>query len=136
MLFLFLILDNLVDHLLMGLTYPNEAIKAAVCYLYGKLYSSPVGTERLSGHFEERLCGVFLNTLGCAQTKELQVNCLGKALLRRTARCRGRLRMRKKSLAGLDALMWVVPQRIFMLLVQSHQSFLLLHSNQAVQTRC
>ncbi|XP_064558379.1 meiosis inhibitor protein 1 isoform X2 [Zonotrichia leucophrys gambelii] len=69
--------NNLVDHLLMGLTYPNESIKAAVCYLYGKLYSSPAGTERLSGHFEERLCGVFLNTLGSAQTKELQVNCLG-----------------------------------------------------------
>ncbi|XP_032913536.1 meiosis inhibitor protein 1 [Catharus ustulatus] len=69
--------NNLVDHLLMGLTYPNEGIKAAVCYLYGKLYSSPVGKERLSGHFEERLCGVFLNTLECAQTKELQVNCLG-----------------------------------------------------------
>ncbi|NXU61665.1 MEII1 protein, partial [Horornis vulcanius] len=69
--------NNVVDHLLMGLTYPNESIKAAVCYLYGKLYSSPVGTEQLSGHFEERLCGVFLNTLGCAQTKELQVNCLG-----------------------------------------------------------
>ncbi|NXQ30695.1 MEII1 protein, partial [Alaudala cheleensis] len=69
--------NNVVDHLLMGLMYPNEGIKAAVCYLYSKLYSSPVGTERLSGHFEERLCGVFLNTLGCAQTKELQVNCLG-----------------------------------------------------------
>ncbi|NXH61294.1 MEII1 protein, partial [Rhabdornis inornatus] len=69
--------NNLVDHLLMGLTYPNESIKAAVCYLYGKLYSSPIGTERLSGHFEEKLCGVFLNTLECAQTKELQVNCLG-----------------------------------------------------------
>ncbi|KFP10286.1 Meiosis inhibitor protein 1, partial [Egretta garzetta] len=69
--------SNLVDHLLMGLTYPNEGIKAAVCYLYGKLYSSPVGTERLSAHFEERLCGLFLNTLGHAQTKELQVNCLG-----------------------------------------------------------
>ncbi|XP_054242777.1 meiosis inhibitor protein 1 [Indicator indicator] len=69
--------SSLVDHLLMGLMYPNEAIKAAVCYLYGKLYSSSVGTERLSAHFEERLCGLFLNTLGCAQTKELQVNCLG-----------------------------------------------------------
>ncbi|NWU44972.1 MEII1 protein, partial [Hylia prasina] len=69
--------NNVVDHLLMGLMYPNEGIKAAVCYLYGKLYSSPVGTEQLSGHFEEKLCGVFLNTLGCAQTKELQVNCLG-----------------------------------------------------------
>ncbi|NXG57823.1 MEII1 protein, partial [Hemiprocne comata] len=69
--------SNLVDHLLMGLTYPNEGIKAAVCYLYGKLYSSPVGTEQLSAHFEERLCGLFLNTLGRAQTKELQVNCLG-----------------------------------------------------------
>ena len=93
----------------MGLTYPNEGIKAAVCYLYGKLYSSPVGVERLSALFEERLCGLFLNTLGHAQTKELQVNCLGKALLRETARCKGRLRMRKKSLAALGALMWVVP---------------------------
>ncbi|NWR38095.1 MEII1 protein, partial [Tachuris rubrigastra] len=69
--------SNLVDHLLMGLMYPNEGIKAAVCYLYGKLYSSPVGTERLSAHFEERLCSLLLNTLGCAQTKELQINCLG-----------------------------------------------------------
>ncbi|KAK2512693.1 Mei1 [Columba guinea] len=69
--------SNLVDHMLMGLTYPNESIKAAVCYLYGKLYSSPVGTERLSAHFEERLCGLFLKALGRAQTKELQVNCLG-----------------------------------------------------------
>lgn len=98
-----------MDHLLLGLMYPNEAIKAAVCYLYGKLYSSSVGTERLSAHFEERLCGLFLNTLGCAQTKELQVNCLGKVLLRETARCKGRLRMRKKPLAGLGALMWFVP---------------------------
>ncbi|XP_019470039.1 meiosis inhibitor protein 1 [Meleagris gallopavo] len=69
--------SNLVDHLLMGLMYPNEGVKAAVCYLYGKLYSSPVGTEKLSAHFEERLCGLFLNTFGHAQTKELQVNCLG-----------------------------------------------------------
>lgn len=117
MLFLFLALGNLVDHLLMGLMYPNEGIKAAVCYLYGKLYSSCVGAERLSAHFEERLCGLFLNTLGRAQTKELQVNCLGKALLRETARCKGRLRMRKKSLAGLDILIWVVPCRSFLLLV-------------------
>ncbi|XP_050770937.1 meiosis inhibitor protein 1 [Gymnogyps californianus] len=77
--------SNLVDHLLMGLTYPNEGIKAAVCYLYGKLYSSPVGTERLSALFEERLCGLFLNTLGHAQTKELQVNCLG--LLKELLKC-------------------------------------------------
>nr|XP_047934829.1 meiosis inhibitor protein 1 isoform X5 [Anser cygnoides] len=69
--------SNLVDHLPLGLKYPNEGVKAAVCYLYGKLYSSPVGTERLSAHFEEKLCGLFLNTLGHAQTKELQVNCLG-----------------------------------------------------------
>ncbi|XP_021239627.1 meiosis inhibitor protein 1 [Numida meleagris] len=69
--------SNLVDHLLVGLMYPNEGVKAAVCYLYGKLYSSPVGTEKLSAHFEERLCSLFLNTFGHAQTKELQVNCLG-----------------------------------------------------------
>lgn len=87
--------------------YPNEGVKAAVCYLYGKLYSSPVGTEKLSAHFEERLCGLFLNTFGQAQTKELQVNCLGKALLRETARCKGTFRAKQKSLDGLDTLMWV-----------------------------
>ncbi|KAH1187252.1 hypothetical protein KIL84_020001, partial [Mauremys mutica] len=68
---------NLMEHLLAGLMYPNEGVKAAVCYLYGKLYSSPTSSERLSGHFTERLCDLFLDTLGNAQTKELQVNCMG-----------------------------------------------------------
>uniref|UniRef100_A0A452I8I8 Uncharacterized protein n=1 Tax=Gopherus agassizii TaxID=38772 RepID=A0A452I8I8_9SAUR len=68
---------NLMEHLLAGLMYPNEGVKAAVCYLYGKLYSSPTSSERLSVHFTERLCDLFLATLGNAQTKELQVNCLG-----------------------------------------------------------
>ncbi|XP_037738606.1 meiosis inhibitor protein 1 isoform X8 [Chelonia mydas] len=68
---------NLMEHLLAGLMYPNEGIKATVCYLYGKLYSSPISSERLSVHFTERLCDLFLATLGNAQTKELQVNCMG-----------------------------------------------------------
>ncbi|KAM9170395.1 meiosis inhibitor protein 1 [Pangshura tecta] len=68
---------NLMEHLLAGLMYPNEGVKAAVCYLYGKLYSSPTSSERLSVHFTERLCDLFLATLGNAQTKELQVNCMG-----------------------------------------------------------
>ncbi|XP_067415140.1 meiosis inhibitor protein 1 [Emydura macquarii macquarii] len=68
---------NLMEHLLAGLMYPNEGVKAAVCYLYGKLYSSPISSERLSVHFTERLCDLFLDTLGNAQTKELQLNCIG-----------------------------------------------------------
>ncbi|XP_044535239.1 meiosis inhibitor protein 1 [Gracilinanus agilis] len=68
---------NLVEHQLRGLMYPNEAVKAAVCYLYGKLYSSPTVAEKLSGHFREKLCPLFLTTLDNAQTKELQVNCMG-----------------------------------------------------------
>ncbi|XP_025064706.1 meiosis inhibitor protein 1 [Alligator sinensis] len=68
---------NLVDHLLTGLMYPNEGVKASVCYLYGKLYSSSIGADKLSVHFTEKLCGLFLATLGNAQTKELQVNCMG-----------------------------------------------------------
>ncbi|XP_074866311.1 meiosis inhibitor protein 1 [Carettochelys insculpta] len=68
---------NLMGHLLAGLMYPNEGVKAAVCYLYSKLYSSPISSERLSMHFTERLCDLFLTTLGNAQTKELQVNCMG-----------------------------------------------------------
>ncbi|KAL1767608.1 meiosis inhibitor protein 1 [Sigmodon hispidus] len=68
---------NLMDHLLRGLVYPNEGVQASVCYLYGKLYASPVAAEILSGHFREKLCQLFLSTLDSAQTKDLQFNCLG-----------------------------------------------------------
>ncbi|XP_058424241.1 meiosis inhibitor protein 1 [Diceros bicornis minor] len=68
---------NLMEHLLRGLVYPNEGVQASVCYLYGKLYSSPMAAEMLSGHFREKLCPLFLSTLAGAQTKELQINCLG-----------------------------------------------------------
>lgn len=69
---------ELMEHLLRGLVYPSEGVQASVCYLYGKLYSSPAAAEMLSGHFREKLCPVFLSTLDGAQTKELQINCLGK----------------------------------------------------------
>nr|KAF6496362.1 meiotic double-stranded break formation protein 1 [Rousettus aegyptiacus] len=68
---------DLMEHLLRGLVYPNEGIQASVCYLYGKLYSSPMAAEMLSGHFREKLCPLFLSILNVAQTKELQINCLG-----------------------------------------------------------
>ncbi|XP_048659027.1 meiosis inhibitor protein 1 isoform X4 [Marmota marmota marmota] len=68
---------GLMEHLLRGLVYPNEGVQASVCYLYGKLYSSPMAAEMLSGHFREKLCPLFLSTLEGAQTKELQINCLG-----------------------------------------------------------
>ncbi|XP_013972792.1 meiosis inhibitor protein 1 isoform X4 [Canis lupus baileyi] len=69
--------SDLMEHLLRGLVYPNEGVQASVCYLYGKLYSSPVAAEMLLGHFREKLCPLFLSTLDGAQTKELQINCLG-----------------------------------------------------------
>ncbi|XP_021570098.1 meiosis inhibitor protein 1 [Carlito syrichta] len=68
---------NLMEHLLRGLVYPNEGVQASVCYLYGKIYSSPMAAEILSGHFREKLCPLFLPTLDGAKTKELQINCLG-----------------------------------------------------------
>nr|XP_019590004.1 PREDICTED: meiosis inhibitor protein 1 [Rhinolophus sinicus] len=68
---------DLMEHLLRGLVYPSEGVQASVCYLYGKLYSSPMAAETLSGHFREKLCSLFLSTLYGAQTKELQINCLG-----------------------------------------------------------
>ncbi|KAM5250926.1 meiosis inhibitor protein 1 isoform 2-T2 [Hipposideros larvatus] len=68
---------DLMEHLLRGLVYPSEGVQASVCYLYGKLYSSPMAAEMLSGHFREKLCPLFLSTLDGAQTKELQINCLG-----------------------------------------------------------
>uniref|UniRef100_I3N2P0 Meiotic double-stranded break formation protein 1 n=1 Tax=Ictidomys tridecemlineatus TaxID=43179 RepID=I3N2P0_ICTTR len=68
---------GLMEHLLRGLVYPNEGVQASVCYLYGKLYSSHMAAEMLSGHFREKLCPLFLSTMEGAQTKELQINCLG-----------------------------------------------------------
>ncbi|XP_029325796.1 meiosis inhibitor protein 1 isoform X2 [Mus caroli] len=68
---------NLMEHLLRGLVYPNEGVQASICYLYGKLYSSPMAAEMLSSHFREKLCALFLSTLDSAQTKDLQINCLG-----------------------------------------------------------
>ncbi|XP_028645839.1 meiosis inhibitor protein 1 [Grammomys surdaster] len=68
---------TLMEHLLRGLVYPNEGVQASICYLYGKLYSSPTAAEMLSGHFREKLCALFLSTLDNAQSKDLQINCLG-----------------------------------------------------------
>ncbi|XP_060163059.1 meiosis inhibitor protein 1 isoform X3 [Globicephala melas] len=69
--------SDLMEHLLRGLVYPSEGVQASVCYLYGKLYSSPVAAEMLLGHFREKLCPLFLSTMDGAQTKELKINCLG-----------------------------------------------------------
>ncbi|XP_041446572.1 meiosis inhibitor protein 1-like [Xenopus laevis] len=68
---------ELVEYLTQGMIYPNEVVKAAICYLYGKLYSVPSAAEKLSTHFSDKLCGLFLATLENAQTKELQINCMG-----------------------------------------------------------
>ncbi|XP_069823398.1 meiosis inhibitor protein 1 isoform X2 [Dendropsophus ebraccatus] len=68
---------NLIEQLPQGLMYPNEGLKAAVCYLYGKLYSSPAAALKLTDHFMNKLCELFLATLENAQTKELQINCMG-----------------------------------------------------------
>lgn len=59
--------------------YPNERIKAAVCYLYGKLYTVPSAAEQLSIHFTDKLNSLVLTTLKNAQTMELQLNSVGKS---------------------------------------------------------
>ncbi|CAH2312236.1 meiosis inhibitor 1 [Pelobates cultripes] len=71
------VMYDIVEYMPQGLMYPNEEVKAAVCYLYGKLYSSSTAAQILSAHFSDNLCGAFLATLESAQTKELQINCMG-----------------------------------------------------------
>ncbi|XP_071983762.1 meiosis inhibitor protein 1 isoform X2 [Engystomops pustulosus] len=68
---------KIVEQLPQGLMYPNEVLKASVCYLYGKLYSSSAAALKLTDHFTNTLCELFLATLENAQTKELQINCMG-----------------------------------------------------------
>ncbi|XP_043929868.1 meiosis inhibitor protein 1 [Protopterus annectens] len=67
----------LLEQLSMGLLFPDEGVKASVCYIYGKLYSLPSAVEKLTTHFTEKLCSLFLSTLENAQSRELQINCLG-----------------------------------------------------------
>ncbi|XP_028935288.1 meiosis inhibitor protein 1 isoform X2 [Ornithorhynchus anatinus] len=67
----------IIEYLQKCLMYPNDRVKAAACYLYGKLFSSPATAERLLEYFREKLCALFLATLDNAQTKELQVNGIG-----------------------------------------------------------
>ncbi|XP_058047648.1 meiosis inhibitor protein 1 [Ahaetulla prasina] len=69
--------SNLIEHLTAGLMYPNERIKAAVCYLYGKLYAVPSAAEQLTIHFKDKLNSLILTTLKDAQTMELQLNSVG-----------------------------------------------------------
>lgn len=59
--------------------YPSERIKAAVCYLYGKLYAVPSAAEQLTIHFKDKLNSLVLTTLKDAQTMELQLNSVGKS---------------------------------------------------------
>ncbi|XP_067830355.1 meiosis inhibitor protein 1-like [Heptranchias perlo] len=67
----------LLEHMRVALVYPDEAVKASVCYIFCILYSNPPAAEKLSMHFSERLCNLFVSIMEAAQTKELQVNSLG-----------------------------------------------------------
>ncbi|XP_041033574.1 meiosis inhibitor protein 1-like [Carcharodon carcharias] len=67
----------LLEHMREGLIYPDEAVKASVCYIFCILYSYPTAAEKLFMHFNERLCKLFISVMEAAQTKELQINSLG-----------------------------------------------------------
>ncbi|XP_028672660.2 meiosis inhibitor protein 1-like [Erpetoichthys calabaricus] len=68
---------SLIEQLNSALLFPDENLKTAVCYIYAHLYSSPVAAEKQSVICQEQLCGLLLSTLDNAQTRELQVNCIG-----------------------------------------------------------
>ncbi|XP_038639378.1 meiosis inhibitor protein 1 isoform X6 [Scyliorhinus canicula] len=67
----------LLEPMRVGLVYPDEAVKASVCYIFCTLYSYPSVAEKLSMHFDERLCKLLVSIMEAAQSKELQVNSLG-----------------------------------------------------------
>ncbi|XP_069765836.1 meiosis inhibitor protein 1 isoform X3 [Narcine bancroftii] len=66
----------LLDHIRVALEYPDEAVRASVCYIFCAMYSNPPTVEKLSMQFTERLCKLVLSTVETAQTKELQINSL------------------------------------------------------------
>ncbi|MBN3315089.1 MEII1 protein, partial [Atractosteus spatula] len=75
---------SLLEKLCAGLLFPDEAVKASVCYLYGRLWSCGAAVERLPAALRDRLCRLLLSALSHAQSRELHINCLGllKQLLR------------------------------------------------------
>ncbi|XP_069052385.1 meiosis inhibitor protein 1 [Lepisosteus oculatus] len=75
---------SLLEQLCAGLLFPDEAVKASVCYLYGRLWSCGAAVERLPAALRDRLCRLLLSALSHAQSRELHINCLGllKQLLR------------------------------------------------------
>ncbi|XP_072889409.1 meiosis inhibitor protein 1 [Hemitrygon akajei] len=67
----------LLKHIEMALVYPDEAVRASVCYIFCAMYSYPPIVEKLSLYFSERLCKLIISVMEAAQTKELQINSLG-----------------------------------------------------------
>ncbi|XP_059809172.1 meiosis inhibitor protein 1-like [Hypanus sabinus] len=67
----------LLKHMEMALVYPDEAVRASVCYIFCAMYSYPPIVEKLSLYFSERLCKLIISVMEAAQTKELQINSLG-----------------------------------------------------------
>lgn len=68
----------LLEHMRLALVYPDEAVRASVCYIFCAMYSYPPVVEKLSMYFSERLCKLIISIMEAAQTKELQINTLGK----------------------------------------------------------
>ncbi|XP_032869020.1 meiosis inhibitor protein 1 [Amblyraja radiata] len=67
----------LLEHMRLALVYPDEAVRASVCYIFCAMYSYPPVVEKLSMYFSERLCKLIISIMEAAQTKELQINTLG-----------------------------------------------------------
>ncbi|XP_042200864.1 meiosis inhibitor protein 1 [Callorhinchus milii] len=67
----------ILEHMQAGLVYPDEAVKASVCYIFCLLYNCPLVAEKLHTYISEKLCQLLLSVMESAETKELQINSLG-----------------------------------------------------------
>lgn len=61
-----------------ALLLSDEEVKAAVCYVLLRIWSSAAAIQMLPDTLRQRMCVLLLHTLSNTHTTALTVNCLGE----------------------------------------------------------
>ncbi|XP_048100983.1 meiosis inhibitor protein 1 [Alosa alosa] len=68
---------SLLEWLSVGLQYPDEVLKASVCYILRRVWEVPAATQSLPTPLRDSMARAVLHTLHHASTPQLTINCLG-----------------------------------------------------------
>lgn len=65
----------------MGLQYPDEVLKASVCYILRRIWEVHTAAQSLPTPLRDGMARSVLLTLHHASTPQLTINCLGEGVL-------------------------------------------------------